>query len=414
MQNFAYFMFIIIFIFIGIFLINYIYDLTFNYTEKIIYFGQTIDLENNMIANKYVEGFDLAFQSVNRKGGINGYKLKIILYNDNNDEKLALANADLLINYFNVLGIIGTFSTSITLGIINYGIIKDDVPVIAPFGGSMELVKNFKKNLFLVQGTQKEEFKLIINHMVSNKIKKISIIYQNDISGKDYLDNFITYYISNDYNIEILSIADFERNSTFLYDTFGKLFNVLNPFNKEEYKNNKIYDQIQAVLLFVSEQQTPKIYEYLKKIKPDIFIYNIFFAGNLKTNFKYLNNNTDNIYQTLLNANVKEYPDLYDKLIEEIDYYNNNNPKKKILSECNSLYQGFYSGLLIIEVLKKIPDLSNISRKEFIDMFYKIQNFNIYGLKIGPYIDNVNNIGLNQSYLTKIENNNYVIINSNN
>jgi len=68
---------------------------------------------------------------------------------------------------------------------------------------------------------------------------------------------------------------------------------------------------------------------------------------------------------------------------------------------------------LIVEVLKNIPNLSKITRKEFIDMFYKIQNFNLYGLKIGPYINGKKNIGITYSCLTTFKNNELVIIDSN-
>ena len=66
-----------------------------NFKDKIIYFGQTVDLGVNSVGTYYSNGFKLAFQTYNRKGGINGYQLNIILYNDGYDNSIALNNAKL-------------------------------------------------------------------------------------------------------------------------------------------------------------------------------------------------------------------------------------------------------------------------------------------------------------------------------
>lgn len=404
---------IFLIIYITILIISYVNNLTFGKRhQKKIYFGQTIDLDNNIVSQLYFKGFQLAFQSINRIGGINGYSLEIILYNDKYEKNLAIKNGRLLVDYFNVLAIIGSFGTPTTIGILEEVINDRPITVVAPYSGSGLLEKKFDPHLILIQNTAKIEFELMLKHMVSNNIKKISIIYQNDDYGTSYLNGIINFSISKNIDLEILSIGSYERNSNFLYNTYKSIFDIPDPINNSDYKNSKIFNELQAVVLFVSQTQLPYILGFLKKIKPSLFIYYCFFPGNYKDNFKVIGNNTENVYQTLLNIDIKNgYPLLYSKLKEEINYYELMN-KEKILGECNSLYQGFYSGLFIVEVLKNIPDLSKLNRKNFNEMFYKIQNFDIYGLKIGPFIEGQNNKGLTKGFLTKIVNQENIIIDS--
>jgi len=107
--------------------------------NKIIYFGQTLDLSNNKVSINYSQGYELAFNSINRIGGINGYKLKIILYDDKYEPELAYKNSKILVDYFNVLALIGPFGTPTTLSILNNTIKERPIPVIAPFSAGLSL-----------------------------------------------------------------------------------------------------------------------------------------------------------------------------------------------------------------------------------------------------------------------------------
>jgi len=111
--------------------------------------------------------------------------------------------------------------------------------------------------------------------------------------------------------------------------------------------------------------------------------------------------NTDNIYQTLLSYNLEKYPKLNSIYKEQIDIYNNNNVNK--IEETNSsMEQGFYSGLMIGEVLKKFKDARDINRESFIDMFYNMETINVYDMQIGPFIKNVNSEGVRYVELNQL------------
>lgn len=386
-----------------------------NLQQKNLYFGQTLDLEYNQLSIQYFKGFELAFQSVNRKGGINGYNLNIVLLNDKYEKNLAVSNANLLVDYYNVLALIGTFGTPTTVGILENVVDKKNIGLIGPFSGSGLIRSTFNKNLILTSGSLLAEFDLMFKIIEKNNIKNIGIIYQNDDYGQSYLNGFINSILNHKIQVNIQSIANYERNSTFLYNTYKNLFEINKPFVIDPDK--KKVNEIQAVILFVAEQQLSNILPSLKKINPSLYIFYNFFAGNDKSNYKIIKNNTENIYQTLLSYDLKvKFPQLYIKLIEEVNYYNQFTHTyeykniHKIDYFSNTFYQGFYTGLLIIEVLKKFKTLNNLTRMEFIDKFYEIKNFDIFGLRIGPFINNVNNQGINYVSINKIVDENLELI----
>ncbi len=407
---------IIIFIFTFIF-VNYIVkrDIysSIDTKKKIIYFGQTCDLENNQVSINYSKGFEIAFDYINRNGGINGYQLRIILYNDRYEPKLAADNAKLLVDYFNVLALIGPFGTPTTVAILDDAISGRNIPVLFPFTAATSYREIFNKNLLLMNGTFYNEFNVTIKNMIQNNIKNIGIIYQNDIYGKSFYNSFNNYILKNNININILSTGKYERNTVDLDNCFKDLFQIKDSNDYNDYKDSPVIHDLQGIILFCAEEQVSYILGKLKKIKPSLFIYYNFFVGNAKKNFQDLDYyNKNNIYQTLLSPNIKiKYPELYNLYIQEVDYYNNKKQnKKKINKDSQGSYIGFYCGLLVGEVLKNFKNINDLNRESFIDMFYKKKYFDILGLKVGPFIEGVSNTGLNYVSLSTLKGDKMVLI----
>ncbi len=407
---------ILIFIFTYIF-VNYIVKrdiyTSIDHKKKIIYFGQTCDLENNKVSINYSKGFEIAFDYLNRNGGINGYQIKIILYNDRYEPELASNNAKLLADYFNVLALIGPFGTPTTLAILNDAIAGRKIPLLFPFSAATAYREIFNKYLLLLNGTFYNEFDIMINNFKKNNIKSISVIYQNDTYGKSFYNSFNEYILKNNLDINIVSSGSYKRNTVDLDDTFRNVFQINDIYNYNDYRKSSVLNEMQGVVLFCAEQQISYLLGALKKIKPSLYIYYNFFVGSSNENFKDLEHyNKSNIYQTLLSPNLKlSYPKLYNIYIRELNNYNNNpKNKKKINNQSQGSYIGFYSGLLIGEVLKNFENMNELNRDSFVDMFYKKQNFNVYGLKIGPFIDNKSNMGLNYVSLNTLKGENMVMI----
>jgi len=371
--------------------------------KKIIYFGETCDLENNETSKDYSKGYQLAFSSVNRKGGVNGYIIKLILLNDKYETELAIKNAKLLIDYYNVLAIIGTFGTPTTVGILTEAIADRHIPLIGPFSAGTSYRKYFTEYLITTNTSFYPEFDLIIENMLQNSYHNISILFQNDIYGNYFYNAFVDYILEKNLPFNILSSGKYERNSDDLDNTFKTIFNVTNPYDYSGYNKNKI-KKIQAILIFTAEKEISSILGQLKKISPSIAIYYNFFVGTRKSNLQYLKyENTDNIYQTLLShSTIEDYPELNKLLNNEINEHNKNNIIK--IDEINSsLIQGFYSGMMICKVLENFENMTEINRKTFTEMFYKMKTIDVYGFPMGPFIMGQNNEAIKYVELNQLQ-----------
>ena len=372
--------------------------------NKIIYFGETCDLENNETSKDYSKGFQLAFSSINRSGGINDYIIKLVLFNDKYETDLAIQNAKMLIDYYNVLAIVGTFGTPTTVGILQEAILDRPIPLVAPFTSDTSYRKYFNKYLITTNSSFYPEFDLIIKNMLTNSFINVSIIYQNDIYGNYFYNAFVDYVMEHNYPFNFISTGKYERNSDDLDDTFKSVFNVENPYNYSTY--DKKQNNIQAVILFTAEKECSSILGQLKKISPSIAIYYNFFVGTSELNLQYLESkNTDNIYQTLLShSRLEKYPKLKKSINHEITEYNKTNIIK-ITNLTSSLIQGFYSGILICNVLKNFKNMNEINRNTFVEMFYKMKTIDVYGLKMGPFVMGKNNEAIKYAELRQLQSN---------
>ena len=369
-----------------------------DHNKKIIFFGQTCDLQNNQVSIDYSTGFQLAFKHINDNGGINGYKLKIFLLNDKYETSLAITNAKILIDYYNVLAIIGTFGTPTTVGIFDNVINERKIPLIAPFTAGTSYRKKFNKFRIYMNSNFYLEFDLLIENLLKNNYKNISVIYQNDIYGNYFYNALIDYFFEKKTNINIISSGNYERNSDDITESLKSTFNTDSPYNYNSYKKKNL-EKIQAVVLFTAEKEVSSYLGQLKKIKPSMAIYYNFFTGTQKSNFKYIKVlNKDNIYQTLLSIDITKYPKL-NKVFNQIRTIN------KTKNNGSSMVQGFYSGLMIGEVLKNFKNVKQVNRNSFINMFYKMKYINVYGLKIGPFFINKNSEGIKYCEINKLKDN---------
>jgi hypothetical protein len=364
--------------------------------QENIYFGQTVNL-NNIVPLSYSNGIVLAFQMANRNGGINGKKLNLFVYNDEYENKKAIKNSKILIDYENVLGLIGSFGTSISYDISDKVIGQRDIPYIAPLTGS-SIIKTDSDNIMILRPSYKQEIKAILDHMTYLGLKNISVIYQNDEYGISCFNDLIYLYSVNNYKINITS-ATYEKNSLYLYDTYKKILNNNDPL-MDNYERNNIASSIDAVLLFSTAIQMPYIINFFKKLKPDIYIYNL--SNKTVDELKSVNNK-NNIYMTsVLNVTQNTFPILYKKILKEIKYSNDINPYLDVPLKMNdTLIEGFIAGVFTLNILKNMKN--HINRKNFINQLYqnKENYIEVFDMKLGPFISSKESKGLNKIYLTK-------------
>lgn len=391
--------------------------------ENNIYLGQTIDMTNKN-AISYSDGIVLAFQMVNRLGGINGYKLNLFVYDDNYDKDKSVRNAKILLDYDNVFGLIGSWGTSQSHAIYDKVIGNRNIPFISTNSGS-NLLRNSNNNCIILRPSYKSELELIVQHINYQGFKNIAVIYQNDDFGISCFNDLVNLYSSNGYNINIIP-AIYEEKTIYLYDCYkdilngsytfykneGKMLNGINPYYNNKQRQDAV-SNIDAVIIISTSLQQKYIIEYFKNIKPDMSFYSMSNIGNNSYQIRKLKNKS-NIYETtILYVNKDKYKELYNAILNELEYSKYKNPftKEKIILD-NKLIEGFITGMFVSSIFKKI---NKITRENFINEIYKNKEnfFDIFDMRLGPFIENEDySAGFNNLYLTKYneETNSYDII----
>jgi len=128
-------------------------------------------------------GAEAYFDAVNKAGGVNGRKIKLVTLDDGYEPERAAANTRALINENKVMalfGYVGTPTSNAALPIFT----EAKVPFIGAFTGAQSLREPFNRYIFNVRGSYFDETEAIVGHLVQQGIKNIAVFYQNDAYGK--------------------------------------------------------------------------------------------------------------------------------------------------------------------------------------------------------------------------------------
>ncbi|MFR9780301.1 branched-chain amino acid ABC transporter substrate-binding protein [Micromonospora sp. MS34] len=131
-------------------------------------------------------GAQLAVDEINGKGGVNGRKLELKVEDEACDAKSATAGANKLVTEGVKISVGGYCSgaTLPTLPIFE----KADVPMLIPAANSNELVKQHKKNVFLINGTGVQQSDAGLKFMKKVGATKVALMDDNTSYSKDIAD----------------------------------------------------------------------------------------------------------------------------------------------------------------------------------------------------------------------------------
>ncbi|WP_089006529.1 branched-chain amino acid ABC transporter substrate-binding protein [Micromonospora viridifaciens] len=131
-------------------------------------------------------GAQLAVDEINGKGGVNGRKLQLKVEDEACDAKSATAGANKLVTDGVKISVGGYCSgaTLPTLPIFE----KAGVPMLIPAANSNELVKQHKKNVFLINGTGVQQSDAALKFMKKEGATKVALMDDNTSYSKDIAD----------------------------------------------------------------------------------------------------------------------------------------------------------------------------------------------------------------------------------
>lgn len=182
-------------------------------TGDTILIGQSAALSGpaEELGKEMKAGAQAYFDVVNKSGGINGRKIKLVSLDDGYEPEKAAANTKKLIEEERVLalfGYVGTPTSNAALPIFTGA----KVPFIGAFTGAQSLREPFNRYVFNVRASYFDETEQIVGHLVQQGIKDIAVFYQNDAYGKAGLAGVERAMAKR--NLKIAASGTVERNTT--------------------------------------------------------------------------------------------------------------------------------------------------------------------------------------------------------
>jgi branched-chain amino acid transport system substrate-binding protein len=154
-------------------------------------------------------GAEIAADKINKKGGINGRPIELVIYDDGTDPSKAIMSAKRLIEIDKVSAIVGPSDTSSVQSILPYTE-KMEFPVVY-LSGSSEFVKPVRKSVFKIPVVHEHGvIRLIESYLIPKGIKKVALLYINYGYGKDGRKDVLAH--APRYGIDVILDESFERN----------------------------------------------------------------------------------------------------------------------------------------------------------------------------------------------------------
>ena len=182
-------------------------------TADTILIGQSAALSGpaEQLGKEMKSGAEAYFDVVNKSGGVNGRKIKLVSVDDGYEPEKAAANTKKLIEADKVLalfGYVGTPTSNAALPIFTAA----KIPFVGAFTGAQSLREPFNRYIFNVRASYFDETEQIVAHLVQQGITKIAVFYQNDAYGKAGLAGVERAMKKR--MLEIAETATVERNTT--------------------------------------------------------------------------------------------------------------------------------------------------------------------------------------------------------
>ena len=130
-----------------------------------------------------IAGEKLAFEEVNKRGGIYGRKISLITLDDAFDPKRSLENAKNLAEQENAVALFGFVGTAQTATVLPY-INERKIPLISVYSGSPALRIKANPYFFTTQASYADELVKITRNLVAIQNSRIAIVYQDNDFGK--------------------------------------------------------------------------------------------------------------------------------------------------------------------------------------------------------------------------------------
>lgn len=173
-----------------------------------IVFGQSGEFSGQGVAKENTDGAQAYFAMVNRNGGVFGRKVELKSYDDGRDKKRVIENTERLIAKDKVFALFGYRSTPSVQAAIPMAV-RERVPLIAPFSGAQSIRTPHNDLVFHLRASYRREMDKLVKLLVTQGVRKIAMLYQDDEFGKDALAGFEDALKKE--GISSVAIANYDR-----------------------------------------------------------------------------------------------------------------------------------------------------------------------------------------------------------
>jgi len=157
------------------------------------------------------KGSMVYFNKVNKAGGVNGRKVRVISYDDGYEPKSTVEQTKKLLQQdtvFALFGYVGTPTSSAVLPLIN----EARIPFWGPFTGAEFLRTPVNRHIFNVRGSYFDEAETQVQYLTEKRgIKRIAIFYQNDAYGLAVKGGILKALKKR--NLDLAGEGTYERNT---------------------------------------------------------------------------------------------------------------------------------------------------------------------------------------------------------
>ncbi len=139
-------------------------------------------------------GAEAYFTRINRQGGVNGRKLKLVAYDDRYEPLNSVVNTERLINQDRVFALFGYVGTA-TCEMIQPMLREANIPLIGPIASDSERGDPAQSLIFVSRPTVQQQIETIVSHLTKDLgITRIGLFRQDDAfgdAGRDALEKVL-------------------------------------------------------------------------------------------------------------------------------------------------------------------------------------------------------------------------------
>ncbi len=182
-------------------------------TDKEILIGMTNAQSGPVSALGFMmrDGAAAYFNKVNAAGGIDGRKIRLVVYDDNYQPPLTISNTRKLIEQEKVFALFGYIGSPNSAAIVPI-VTRTGVPYLFPLTGA-EVIRNpVNKYIFNLRASYADEVEVMIERLTQDlQIKKIGVFAQDDAMGEAGRSGAIRALRKR--NMSLVGDGKYERNT---------------------------------------------------------------------------------------------------------------------------------------------------------------------------------------------------------